>query len=158
MVRTTTENTNLRLTTWFGFAWEAIGLCANRDWFVSLNALSASDWRLGMFGENLVKLVVFTIFSALMNMVSPLTTFSRTVLGWPFHDDVVGRAVRIIFSICLTILDILALRLVHWWPVWVWYCGCAMVHKISLKTLSPILIISENRFNQETNHGRTNAW
>ena len=107
---------------------------------------------LGMFGENLVKaLVVFTIFSALMNMVSPLFgILSNSTWLTPSMTMWLERAVRIIFGIiCLAIiLDIFGIEI---GPLvaglGLFSVAVALGAQDLFKNLiAGILIIGENRF------------
>ena len=107
---------------------------------------------LGMFGENLVKaLVVFTIFSALMNMVSPLFgILSSSTWLTPSMTMWLERAVRIIFGIiCLAIiLDIFGIEI---GPLvaglGLFSVAVALGAQDLFKNLiAGILIIGENRF------------
>ena len=105
-----------------------------------------------MFGENLVKaLVVFTIFSALMNMVSPLFgILSNSTWLTPSMTMWLERAVRIIFGIiCLAIiLDIFGIEI---GPLvaglGLFSVAVALGAQDLFKNLiAGILIIGENRF------------
>ena len=107
---------------------------------------------LGLFGENLVKgLVVFTIFSALMNMVSPLFgVLSSSTWLTPSMTMWLERAVRLVFGvICLAIiLDIFGIEI---GPLvaglGLFSVAVALGAQDLFKNLiAGILIIGENRF------------